>query len=50
MKLLKHDWPAEVVESAFNMLGLNEQVRGEKVSLEQFVELTQHLTQSESNE
>ena len=50
MKLLKHDWPAEVVESAFNMLGLNEQIRGEKVSLEQFVELTQHLTQSESNE
>lgn len=40
LKLLKQDWPAEKLETAFNQLGLSPQVRAEKVSLEQFAELT----------
>ena len=46
MKLLKHDWPAEAVITAFESLGLDEKVRGEKVSLEQFVEMTKLLNQA----
>ena len=46
MKLLKHDWPSEAVIAAFESLGLDEQVRGEKVSLEQFVEMTKLLNQT----
>ena len=46
MKLLKHDWPAEAVIAAFESLGLDEKVRGEKVSLEQFVEMTKLLNQT----
>ncbi|MEC7881548.1 MAG: 16S rRNA (adenine(1518)-N(6)/adenine(1519)-N(6))-dimethyltransferase RsmA [Verrucomicrobiota bacterium] len=46
MKLLKHDWPAEAVITAFESLGLDEKVRGEKVSLEQFVEMTKLLNQT----
>lgn len=40
LKLLKQDWPAEKLETAFNQLGISPQVRAEKVSLEQFAELT----------
>ena len=50
MKLLKHDWPKEAIVSAFEQLGLDEQIRGEKVSLEQFVEMTRLLTQVESHD
>ena len=50
MKLLKHDWPKEAVVAAFESLGLDEQIRGEKVSLEQFVEMTRLLTQTESHD
>ena len=50
MKLLKHDWPAEAVAAVFETLGLDEQIRAEKVSLEQFVELTQLLTQAQPND
>ena len=38
MKLLKHDWPTEAVIAIFRTLGLDEKIRGEKVSLEQFIE------------
>ncbi|MHB8522363.1 MAG: 16S rRNA (adenine(1518)-N(6)/adenine(1519)-N(6))-dimethyltransferase RsmA [Limisphaerales bacterium] len=44
LKLLKTDWPAEALETAFNRLGLSPQVRAEAVSLAQFVELTRALT------
>jgi 16S rRNA (adenine1518-N6/adenine1519-N6)-dimethyltransferase len=50
MKLLKHDWPKDEVAAAFESLGLDEQIRGEKVSLDQFAEMTRLLTQTESHD
>tara|TARA_B100000676_G_scaffold224324_1_gene221703 strand:+ start:226 stop:1065 length:840 start_codon:yes stop_codon:yes gene_type:complete len=50
MKLLKHDWPKDAVAAAFESLGLDEQIRGEKVSLDQFAEMTRLLTQTESHD
>ena len=44
LKLLKQDWPKEKLETAFAELKIPLQERAEKVSLEQFVELTQILT------
>ncbi|MDB6067262.1 MAG: Ribosomal small subunit methyltransferase [Pedosphaera sp.] len=43
MKLLKRDWPVDRLEDAFQQLGLSPQIRAEKVTLEQFVQLTQSL-------
>lgn len=43
MKLLKQDWPAEKLAAAFAELHISPQERGEKLSLEQFVKLTQRL-------
>ncbi len=43
MKLLKQDWPADKLGAAFEQLGLSPQIRAEKVSLEQFVQLTKIL-------
>lgn len=43
LKLLKQNWPAERLAAAFAALGLDEKIRAEKVSLEQFVELTRLL-------
>jgi 16S rRNA (adenine1518-N6/adenine1519-N6)-dimethyltransferase len=43
LKLLKQDWPKEKLEGAFSDLGISLQERAEKVSLEQFVELTKKL-------
>lgn len=43
LKLLKGQWPAPVLEQAFEELGLSPQTRAEAVSLEQFVELTRRL-------
>lgn len=45
-KLLKQNWPAEKLDEAFAALGLHPQIRAEKVSLEQFVELTRLLAQN----
>ena len=42
-KLLKQSWPPEQLSAAFAKLGLDEKIRGEKVSLEQFVALTIEL-------
>jgi 16S rRNA (adenine1518-N6/adenine1519-N6)-dimethyltransferase len=42
-KLLKTDFPTEHLERAFSELGLAPAIRAEKVSLEQFVRLTQLL-------
>ncbi len=43
LKLLKQSWPADQLTAAFAKLGLDEKVRAEKVSLDQFVELTRLL-------
>jgi 16S rRNA (adenine1518-N6/adenine1519-N6)-dimethyltransferase len=42
-KLLKQDWPVEKLAAAFAELQISPQERGEKLSLEQFVELTRKL-------
>jgi len=43
MKLLKQDWAADKLASAFAELKISPQERAEKLSLEQFVKLTQLL-------
>lgn len=43
-KLLKSQWPADKLTDALNQLGISLQIRAEKLSLEQFVELTKLLT------
>jgi 16S rRNA (adenine1518-N6/adenine1519-N6)-dimethyltransferase len=43
LKLLKQNWPAAQLESAFAQLGLSPQIRAEKVTLQQFAELTRML-------
>ena len=43
LKLLKADWPKEQLEAAFAALQISPQERAEKLSLEQFVELTKIL-------
>ncbi|MCW5551321.1 MAG: hypothetical protein KIS67_04060 [Verrucomicrobiae bacterium] len=43
LKLLKQDWTAEALEPAFAELQISPQERAEKLSLEQFVDLTHHL-------
>jgi 16S rRNA (adenine1518-N6/adenine1519-N6)-dimethyltransferase len=40
MKLLKREWPAEKLATAFEQIGLSPQIRAEAVTLEQFVRLT----------
>ncbi len=45
LKLLKQDWPAERLETAFAQLQISPQIRAEKVSLEQFVELAKLLAE-----
>ena len=44
-KLLKEDWPERLLDEAVTQLGLSRQARGESVTLEQFVKLTEALTQ-----
>ncbi len=43
LKLLKQEWPVEKLTAAFAQLGLSPQIRAERVTLEQFVELTKLL-------
>jgi 16S rRNA (adenine1518-N6/adenine1519-N6)-dimethyltransferase len=43
MKLLKQDWPVEKLAAVFEELKISPQERGEKLSLEQFVKLTELL-------
>jgi 16S rRNA (adenine1518-N6/adenine1519-N6)-dimethyltransferase len=45
LKLLKQEWPREILEAAFASLGISLQERAEKLSLEQFVALTKILGQ-----
>jgi 16S rRNA (adenine1518-N6/adenine1519-N6)-dimethyltransferase len=44
LKLLKQEWPADALDSAFEGAGLPPQTRAEELSLEQFVQLTKHLS------
>jgi 16S rRNA (adenine1518-N6/adenine1519-N6)-dimethyltransferase len=44
LKLLKQDWAADKLASAFAELKISPQERAEKLSLEQFVELTKYLS------
>lgn len=50
MKLLKRDWPEAAVVEAFDALGLDEKIRAERVTLEQFAELTQRLSRAKIDE
>jgi 16S rRNA (adenine1518-N6/adenine1519-N6)-dimethyltransferase len=43
LKLLKEDWPMELLEPAFAGLKISPRERAEKLSLEQFIALTGHL-------
>lgn len=43
LKLLKTEWPLEKLQAAFAALNISPQERAEKLSLEQFVELTRLL-------
>ena len=43
LKLLREDWPKEKLERAFAELKISPQERAEKLSLEQFVQLTEEL-------
>jgi 16S rRNA (adenine1518-N6/adenine1519-N6)-dimethyltransferase len=43
LKLLREDWPAEKLVDTFTVLKISPQERAEKLSLEQFVALTQFL-------
>ena len=43
LKLLKQVWPAEKLAKEFEELGLSPQIRAERVTLEQFVQLTKRL-------
>jgi 16S rRNA (adenine1518-N6/adenine1519-N6)-dimethyltransferase len=45
LKLLREDWPTEKLERAFEELKIPPQERAEKLSLEQFVELTKTLAE-----
>ena len=43
LKLLKEDWPAEALQSAYAEAGLSDSTRAESVTLDQFVTLTRCL-------
>ena len=45
LKLLKQDWPAPRLAAEFERLNLSPRIRAEAVSLEQFAQLTQSLSQ-----
>jgi 16S rRNA (adenine1518-N6/adenine1519-N6)-dimethyltransferase len=49
-KLLKADWPLEQLQAVFTGLGISPLERAEKLSLEQFVALTQALVKRDVNE
>jgi 16S rRNA (adenine1518-N6/adenine1519-N6)-dimethyltransferase len=49
LKLLKQDWPADLLLAAFTELKISPQERAEKLALEQFVALTKILSGHELN-
>ena len=48
LKLLKQNWPLDRLTAAFEQLGLSHQIRAERVSLEQFVQLVRLLSTIEA--
>jgi hypothetical protein len=46
MKLLRQDWPADRLARAFNAEAIPESARAEVVSLDQYVALARHLSES----
>jgi 16S rRNA (adenine1518-N6/adenine1519-N6)-dimethyltransferase len=48
LKLLKQDWPKENLDAAFAALNISPQERAEKLSLAQFVALTEKLSRPET--
>jgi 16S rRNA (adenine1518-N6/adenine1519-N6)-dimethyltransferase len=46
LKLLKEDWPGQVLAGVFESLRLSPQIRAEEVSLEQFAQITHALLAS----
>ena len=48
LKLLKQNWPKEQLEAAFEELNISRQERAEKLSLEQFVALTEKLSPADA--
>jgi 16S rRNA (adenine1518-N6/adenine1519-N6)-dimethyltransferase len=46
LKLLKQDWPAPRLAQEFERLNLSPQIRGEKVSVDQFAQLARNLTEA----
>jgi 16S rRNA (adenine1518-N6/adenine1519-N6)-dimethyltransferase len=46
LKLLKQDWPAQRLAQEFEHLNLSPQIRGEKVSVDQFAQLARNLTEA----
>jgi 16S rRNA (adenine1518-N6/adenine1519-N6)-dimethyltransferase len=46
LKLLKQDWPQERLGREFERLNLSPQIRAEKVSREQFIQLARNLTEA----
>ena len=48
MKLLKQEWPVEPLAAAFQKIGLPATIRAEAVSLDQFVQLTTCIDNSEA--
>ena len=51
LKLLKQEWPLQILEAGFAEIGIDPHTRAEKVSLAQFVQLTNKLsTRSKSND
>ncbi len=45
MKLLKQDWPADVLSGAFEAVGLDERIRAEAVPVETFVKMAEYLAE-----
>jgi 16S rRNA (adenine1518-N6/adenine1519-N6)-dimethyltransferase len=49
-KLLKADWPEQMLTNAFAELGISRMIRAEALSIEQFAELTRRLTAARNKE
>lgn len=48
LKLLKQDWPQQRLAQEFERLNLSPQIRAEKVSLDQFIQLARNLSEAPS--
>ena len=48
LKLIKQDWPQQRLAQEFERLNLSPQIRAEKVSLDQFIQLARNLSEAPS--